>query len=607
MEELFLASPCLKLDSLPRSPHLSSRLQKLSAITFTITNQQDIDIDIETGIGISDIGTADEAAMATINLPDIILAQDLKYDKAFYTEAHTIALIDPDQAKPASINRSMSILQAIALLLTTSPGESVAVHTRLLPHRTIITYARNTISTASHDRHANRLMRYLAKAGRLDDGNGLRHQNIRYEIYAHLLSIIIRACHRKVLSRMRKLKDAIIDAIITASKQEGGPPLPKEDGEWRDVHYYTVFSVEKLDDIEFCEFSTTVRDKMGHSPDDPTWCIAAWLAAFAGRVLAFDVDKVPKPRSRNAEGGAVGANGGDDTQGDGYKCDRERVAAQQYFDELYDIISACVTVVKVRYAEVVVGDREIFRRMCKLAEYAMAMGKVLEAVAGRKTEYVLREVCSKNKIHGWFPKDAHCMLTYYCDSTGSRKCTADQLYEAFHHPNNFPSEHKPYGMFNQIPFTVHPELTLVCHLAAQNSRLPAGRANIKIGLTKRSCWLCEQWLTGLGELLTITVTNMGGFSGKKTTGWQLPVAVKGVCNMEEFIDMVNLKLFRKTTMKARTILGRVWGEAEKQKREQHQKAKASEKLKRKEPQKTMAHVFEDANATLAKWLEQAKK
>ncbi|KAK6336211.1 hypothetical protein TWF696_001774 [Orbilia brochopaga] len=535
--------------------------------------------------------------MATINLPDVILSPGLGTNKTFYIDAHTIALIDPYASKPASLTsatRGMSVVQAIALLLTMSPGESVAVHTRLLPHRTIITYARNTTSTPVHDRHADQLMRYLANAGQLNGGNGLRDMETRYRVYTHILGMVARACQRKVLNRMRKLKDAMVNAIITASKYNDGPALPA-DGEWQDAHYATIFSLDKLTNIQFNDFETILREKTGHKPDDPTWCVASWLTGFAGHMLVFDVNKVPKKRETDASD-----CNGKEQSGKAQESNREK----EYFQDMYDLISACATVVKAKHAEVAVEDREVFRRMCKVAEYAVAMGKVLEAVAGRKTEYVVREVCSPDNIHGWFPKDAHCMLSYYCDSIGVRKCTADQLYEAFRHPNNFPSDQKPYGMFNQISFCVHPELTLAVHLAAQNQQLPNGKANMRIGISKRSCWFCEHWLMALGELLDIIILVSCGYSGKKVAGWRTPLPVEGVRGMEDFLEMVDMKLFRKTSMKVRALLGHVWGEVDRARIGEQRKVKKVERSPLKGLPQGMAVVLEDANDALVKWIDQ---
>ncbi|KAF3916984.1 hypothetical protein ABW21_db0201152 [Orbilia brochopaga] len=197
------------------------------------------------------------------------------------------------------------------------------------------------------------------------------------------------------------------------------------------------------------------------------------------------------------------------------------------------------------------------------------------------------------------------MLNYYCDGTGTaRKCTAQHLYQCFRHPNHFPSDKKPYGLFNQISFSVHPELTLAVYLAAQNQNLPRGKANIRMGLSKRSCWFCEHYLSAFKELLEIEVAVNAGYSGKKVAGWRLPPALDGILGMDEFLSMVDMKVFRKTSLKVRAIIAYVCGDTERgTKVDEIKKMKRVDRSPSKGPMKVVEVKLEDANDALVKWLE----
>ncbi|EWC44552.1 hypothetical protein DRE_06724 [Drechslerella stenobrocha 248] len=514
--------------------------------------------------------------MSVINLPEIVLSPELALHKEFYTQWHAIALVEPQQPRPGGMaplaDRNVGILQAIAVLLTTSPGEAVAVSAQTFSKRNVVTYACSP-GTAAHAMDTNTFNAHQIYARRLAyafDRAAQMPAQIAPDDKARILDdsmgLVIRGCKAKLLSRVRKLQETMKKVAYGnrgsgISGVDGEVPVDAASLEdYRNYQYashlFPLFRLDAITEEQLEEFASGVmRCRTGRVVSNATRPVMNWLGSFAMFVIKFNAEK--GVRGGGERGGQQGAYDGAEVLGGGLEEVHESLEESELVKDLYHIVTTCSAILKVQHVEMVVGDPGLWKRMVKLAEYAVALVRILEAVAGKKTELFVKEVCGPRKAHGWFPRDAHCMVSYYHDKFGGRKFTADQLYEVFRHPNNFPADRacRPYGMFNQVPFTVHPEITLSMYLTRSGHlchRLERRGTKLRLGVSKPTCWLCGRWMLALNEAKGVVLLVGGGASQKNVKGWRVPDDA-GQLVGGDAVEKANSKVFGMVAGMARTI------------------------------------------------------
>ncbi|EPS39691.1 hypothetical protein H072_6531 [Dactylellina haptotyla CBS 200.50] len=469
-------------------------------------------------------------------LPEVVLCAELRPHRNFYTEMHTIAMIDPGTARAPNVfnttrNRYLGILEAIALLLTTQPGENVAVNVQQYKDKTIVTFARTNRQVAfeegsdefiAYEKHPRVMMGIFTK---LCSGYNLRRSHTRTLCSDESLAEIIAECLPKLLSRVKKLQTVILGEVKIGPRQI----IDESWGKRRRVDdavfhpYWLGRDPEKLEN-----FAEYIRVKVGYAKDDPTWNIYDWLYGLAMAVLECNVDKYKPTMKKGDEN--TDDDGNSHGQGDGKeKSNTGKIAKEKYCEQLGDIISACATLLKAPNVEVVLRDPEITKRIGKVADYDKAVARVLEYIDRRKTQFVMVELNTEKKVRGVFPKDSYQMLNIYCDRMKyrQRKCSAKALFHAFPlaEERQFPSSEYPYGEFERVQFTIHPEIVLAIHLAGPGRRVNHDRS-ILIGATKRSCYWCQEWLDAFAKHQSLKIWTImePGIRKKKREGWRVPPA-----------------------------------------------------------------------------------
>ncbi|KAF3919494.1 hypothetical protein ABW20_dc0100660 [Dactylellina cionopaga] len=434
--------------------------------------------------------------MATIALPDIILSPRLNQNKPLYVDAHTVSLIDPKNPNPNPNERihlptRMSFLHSIAVLLTTQPGESVAVSVRLYGKHTIVYFARANKSVVSAQATGSQVgdlypTKLLAGVTGLSKDFELRHQTTRMMAYDTMMKIVIDGCKHKILRRVKKLQEAIIGGGINGKRRM----LDGIDGNAKaEDAVFHLYHLRHMDGwME--DFEGFLRERVGHDPGDRNWDVFDWLQAFGEHIIQFDING-PKVLKRKRDD----KDKQDDT-GEKKKTPEEK----KYYRDLSDMVTACATLLKAKHVDAVIKDLKIWKRIIKIAEYAVATMKILEAVDKRRAEFVLLEV----------------------------------------------------------PFTFHPEIVLAVYLASPSKRLRKGREILRIATSMKTCCWCEEWLGAFAEHTNVIVAfPPHSLSKKKGSGWRAP---EYTGELAEVVELASGHLGLDAFSKVREILRKIWKE-----------------------------------------------
>ncbi|KAK6540797.1 hypothetical protein TWF694_008187 [Orbilia ellipsospora] len=487
--------------------------------------------------------------------PNIILPLELNTHEDSYVDMHMVALVDPGVSKSKGRyfkprNHNLTTPQAIALLLTTQPGEDVAVNVQQLLRETLITFVRSdklaefpprSVYALKRGRHSETLRNIFLQTRA---NFNLRSQTARSKALHSIMPDILKACLPKVLHRVEKLRIA-----MHTTDSEGTKKRRMVDEKWntsqkiQDCVFHPYWLAR--DPARSDRFADAISQKLGYSGCNPDWDIADWLQQLGKNIVAFDTNG-PTGIQKFADGFMYGIDEDEEEVGHSVGVlnseDQENAKSLngqqqgldmegEYYNALMDIVFSCAALIRAPDVEIVVRNAVILKRIMKVGDYVLAAKKILETVHRRKADLRVVEIPNERRVSAVFPKDAQRMLELFChiNERGEKDKACDSITLNIAYPlakeNAFPSTRKPYGDFKRIKFTIHPAVALAIHLGTQPRGNPKLLMRVQLGTTKAICYWCEAWLSLFGEISNLRFFPYG-CSGKRCRGWRFPVQNK---------------------------------------------------------------------------------